>query len=155
MKRRRFSEYGNYRHPRTRNEQRMSFAHGREFVRAKRYGHNLPNTYDDIPVSIDRKCWKSKREKQYRIGKRGQKREVFLDISVHEWYITEYLEEQDIPYRIVDIKKSQTYYSVGYGREITRAFHTGSILTYWSDKEIQLPKEAFRFRFYFDWRILL
>ncbi len=152
MKNRRFSEYGNYRNPHTTQELRMSYAHGKEFVRAKRYGHNLPNTYDDIPVNINRKCWKNKREKQYRVGKREQKREIFLDNSVYEWYITEYLEDQDIPYKLVDIREHRTYYCSYYKREVQYGLSKGHILTYWSDKEVQFPKEAFKLRVYFNWR---
>ncbi len=151
MKRRKFSEYGYYRHPNTTQELRMSFAHGREFVRAKRYGHNIPNSYDDIAVDIDRKCWKNKRETQYRVGKRGQKHEIFLDYLVYEHYIKEYLEDQDIPYRMSDVRETRTYIRYD-GEECKWSVTVGHNLTYWTDKEIRLPKEAFSFRrIYYSW----
>jgi len=50
-----------YKCPKTTQERKWSFA-DREYVRGKRRGHMLPNTWDDRPRGdIDnRKCWKNK-----------------------------------------------------------------------------------------------
>ena len=54
-----------YRTPKTTQERRWSFAHGK-YVRGKRRAHILPNTWDDKPRGDihNRKCWKNKKIKK-------------------------------------------------------------------------------------------
>jgi hypothetical protein len=136
-----------YRAPKTTQERRMSYAHG-EFVRAKRRASNLPNTYDDINIDYQ-KSWKKKRAKQYRIGKRGKRQEFYFDYYVRTWYIEEYLEEHDIPYILEDIKETRQYIRYD-GVECKWSVTTKYRLVYWTDKDIEFPKDAFR-KVYYSW----
>lgn len=135
-----------YRSPKTTQERRWNYAHGKKYVRAKRYGHNLPDSYDDVHVHKD-KCWKSRRRNQYRTGKRGKKHEVILPVWVLDYYITEYLEEQDIPYTVEHLKESEerwaSYHRFGYYKY---SWDIGTKITYWTDKNIEFPNEAYQLR---------
>jgi len=54
-----------YKFPKTTQERKWSYAYG-EYVRGKRRGHILPNTWDDrLRGDVDnRKCWKNKKIKR-------------------------------------------------------------------------------------------
>lgn len=135
-----------YRSPKTTQERKWNYAHGKKYVRAKRYGHNLPSTYDDIAITKE-KCWKSKRKNQYRTGKRGKKHVVILPVWVMEYYITSYFDDHDIPYKVEDLRESKMrkdcYVRTGYWKY---SWSVGTKLTYWTDKNIQFPNEAFQLR---------
>lgn len=132
-----------YRSPKTTQERRWNYAHGKKYVRAKRYGHNLPNSYDDIKIHKD-KCWKSKRKNQYRTGKRGKRHEIILPAWMLEYYISSYLEEHDIPYTLERLKESEvresSYFKSGHYRY---SWDIGTRIVYWTDKEIRFPDKAF------------
>ncbi len=84
--------YSNYfRSPRTTQELRAN--QSCPYTRAKR--RNIPTSYDDI-YARKQKSWKDKRKKQYHPNKRGQRHEVFLDLSIKSWDIEECLNEQNI-----------------------------------------------------------
>lgn len=99
--------YRYYRHPRTTAERRAN--ENCEFARAKRKGHNLPNPWDDIPVSKPTKSWKDRRRKQYREGGRGKEYSIFIPAETRWgkiWHLKEYFEEHEIPYSIETKKES-------------------------------------------------
>ncbi len=52
-----------YRHMKTTHERRWYFAH-KEYVRAKRNAANLPNYWDDYPISERQRCWKRTKKKR-------------------------------------------------------------------------------------------
>lgn len=100
-----------YRSPRTTQERR---ANGRRtdnipFVRAKRNAANLINAWDDRPHCVQ-KTWKEKRLTKYRVGKRGQKHELFFPSNEYgcwalTWTLEEYFEDHDIPFNIETIRE--------------------------------------------------
>ena len=56
-----------FRHPKTTQERRWSYAYGK-YVRGRRKACNLPNLYDDIcpcfNLALNRKSWKNNRKKK-------------------------------------------------------------------------------------------
>lgn len=135
-----------YRSPRTTQERRMVDKY-QGYVRAKRGKRGLPNSYDDIQIGKKQKSWKMRRKTQYRCGKRGKRREVFLPILVCEHTIAKYLEHIDIPYFIERIRKGY-YYKAHWdnGKIKHGSKDVGSKLVYWSDKKVLFPEEAYRFK---------
>ena len=93
-----------YRHPRTTAERR---ANQDGWCRARRNSNNLPNTWDDRPTTIT-KSWKDRRKKQYYIGGRGKRHEIFLDSKYYEWNLENYFKDHNIPYKIEEIKRGYT-----------------------------------------------
>jgi hypothetical protein len=61
----RFGSY--YKRPRTTQEARFAYAHGR-YIRAKRNARNLPSAYDDIAKCRDVRSRKSYRTHQHKPG---------------------------------------------------------------------------------------
>jgi len=62
-----FHKYRGIRRPKTLREKRLSLVEP-EFVRAKRNAKNLPDTWDDKNVQLQR-SWKKHRKTQYKTGK--------------------------------------------------------------------------------------
>lgn len=153
MKAKNYPYYWSYRSPRTTQERRLACSEEHKpYVRAKRGKRGLPNSYDDVGVGKKEKNWKVRRKHQYRIGKRGQKHEIFLPSSVYEWYITQYLEQQDIPYEIHDIREGYIKWCVYRHNYNHYSKLIGHKLTYWTDKDIRFPDSAFQDKF--SWRVL-
>lgn len=102
--------WGNYRSPQTAQERRLSDRGNKNedshypYVRAKRRQNNLVDAYDDIPVAAydERRCWKSQRETQYRVGSRGAKHELMIDEKGRWWAaeykLEDYFLQHDIPF---------------------------------------------------------
>ena len=89
-----------YRRPRTQAERK---ANQGDYVRAKRRPCNIPNSWDDYPVCVQ-KTWKVKRLKQYRDKPRGKAHEIKLDADT-KWYalwkLKEYFMDHDIPFVVI------------------------------------------------------
>lgn len=102
-----------YRSLRTTAERRAnSNPEVKDFVRAKRRGKNLPNSWDDYRVCVQ-KTWKERHKTRYRVGKRGQRHEYFLSGTwsrKYEWDFIEYCEAHNIPHTVEPVHKSYTYY---------------------------------------------
>ncbi len=72
---------GYYRSPKTTQERCASLdVEHKQYVRAKRNFHNLPNTYDDIHSRPERKTWKRKRKTQFQLGKRVEHK-IILNVE--------------------------------------------------------------------------
>jgi hypothetical protein len=109
MRHQRFHE----RRPRTTQERRENGKRNK-WGRARRSQSNLPNAWDDKPITVQ-DTWKGKRRKQYREGGRGQQHEIFLpnDDSqkrwwgfwVNTWQLEQWFEDHDIPYRIEKVQR--------------------------------------------------
>tara|TARA_R110000803_G_scaffold1731_3_gene5604 strand:+ start:476 stop:964 length:489 start_codon:yes stop_codon:yes gene_type:complete len=79
------------------------------WARAKRSGTNLVDYWDDIH-SVEQRSWKVKREKQYRVGKRGERRECYVEqyrypFPMPEYEFEKYCKANDIPYDIEEVYK--------------------------------------------------
>ena len=97
-------------HVKTTQEKRYSEDEDhRQFVRAKRNKHNLPDAWEDKPV-IKTKSWKDSRKKQYHIDGRGRKHRfvLFGRDYVKEYKFTNYMEKHNIPHRVENILKTVT-----------------------------------------------
>lgn len=152
--------YSWYRHPRTTQEAR---ANQSQYVRAKRRKNNLPHTYDDIPVQTTN-CWKDKRKTQYRVDRRGKKRQIYIEsppMNEFSWIrlyrlefdIMNYLKERDIPHNIKPEIATEIKIRYITGRWVLGAFQEyekpirkeykfsktkGYTITWWSNKDIGL-----------------
>lgn len=94
-----------------------------KYVRGKRMPINLPNTWDDKPTTTT-KCWKDKRKTQYRPNGRGKQHEIILKDERRWgplWRVEEYFRENDIPYRVENIKRNVRF---------KRVIRTKSVLDY-------------------------
>lgn len=95
-------KYGYYRGVKTTNERRAWYNEDcKGLVRGRRNPRNLPNAYDDYPISYER-SWKRKRKTQYRCGPKRKKFEAYFQFS-QDYYayrnFTDYLDKHDIYYR--------------------------------------------------------
>lgn len=79
------------------------------WARPGRCGLNLPSSWDDIH-SVEQRTWKVKREKQYRVGKRGKQHVCYVEEYLYpfpmpEYEFENYCKEYDIPYYIEEVYK--------------------------------------------------
>ena len=97
-----------YRRPRSIGEARANC--DCEYARAKRRPVNLPDSWDDRPIRVNRdKSWKHKRKTQYRGNKRGERHELVTDNSIFEYDFKEYCEQHDIPHKVENLYESYIY----------------------------------------------
>lgn len=105
-------KYHWYRRIRTRNEMRANCLYYEDGER-QQWGRPSRSKWkldprSNEPRHTEQKSWKKKRKTQYRVGARQeQERKFQVDTSVYEWYIDEYFEKHDIPYRKVKITKRE------------------------------------------------
>lgn len=129
-----------YRSPKTTQEKRAN--QDREYVRGARLGRNLPSVWDDKPI-LHSKSWKSKRKTQYRGPKRGRPKYAFFKSYEYRalWDFTEYLEDNNIPYREEHIYVDKIYRMPDiYGNMVPKKGKAlaGHKVTYWTNKRIEL-----------------
>lgn len=144
MKKKNYDHYGSYRAPKTTQEKRI-YADHKEYVRGKRSKRALPGTWDDIRTTDwrMRKSWKVKREKQYRVGGRGKRHEIYVESFVREWELIQFFDKHDIPYRSINQYDTHDYQYIDWKTGELRAgkwrSHKGFFITYWTNKNIILP----------------
>ena len=120
-----FSYWGYHRYPKTTQERRINDSdEHREYVRSKRRGKNIPHAWDDIPVAAwdERRCWKSNRKQQYRVGGRGTKHELLIPKGYDrfrywwnsEYRLEEYFKQHDIPYNKERLYETYTREHIDY-----------------------------------------
>lgn len=148
-KRRSYLRDGGYRHIRTQQERKAYYGH-KEYVRGKRSARMLPNYWDEVYRAELGKSWKNKRKTQYRVGGRGQKQVFLLNTWVCEWYITRYLDIQDIPYELERVRVGSWHWCSWRHEMYHRSEVTHYELTVWYDGDLQFPGEAWQWQHRFS-----
>jgi len=139
-----------YRSPKTTQELR---ANQENWHRAKRGKNLMSDIYWEFPAVHHDNCWKNKRKTQYCREKDFTKRSIILEYKyLNEWYLTEYFEENKIPFTTEDIIVRE-FVEVGrffgdprYAVEINGIIKYGYIwrkilgtkVTWWYNKDIGL-----------------
>jgi hypothetical protein len=135
-----------YRHPRTTQERRASFAY-KGYIRPSRNFRNLPNTYDDL-VICHQKSWKKKRKTQYYVGGRGEAKTIYIEAASEytsnfswaykgaEWILKEFLEDNNIAYTSETVKQGKLYWSFCRNKWVVSYKTVGYKITYWSKKDL-------------------
>lgn len=100
-----------YRSPRSAAEKRINAdPEITKYVRAKRRAHNLPDSWDDYPITVT-KSWKDRRKTQYYPNGRGDKHVIILGpkwTCGKLWELEEYFKSHDIPYSIRSLCETNT-----------------------------------------------
>jgi len=141
-----------HRHPKTTQERRKAAEgkdwseYGRVKIRARRNFANLPNTYDDINIR-HQKTWKKKRSTQHREAglRRDENRHErvfpYIQYCRGDWRalyrFTDYLEQNDIPFREEQIRLGKWEWSWAYGQWMYRSRLVATLVIWWSKKEIE------------------
>ncbi len=145
-----------YRHPKTTQERRANGTRkdtchqdsNYQYTRKKRTGNNLVNSWDDIHVTHE-KSWKSRRKTQYKGLTNSQHYGIIVEnrksyggwgYFFSDWHLKDYFEENEIAYKINELKDVRTYWNDYHNKWSTWSSTYAYYVEWWYDKDICIEK---------------